>query len=154
MRAGKPANPLNWHATIVIRYLCNLQRHPRAGEDTHLTSTQELVKIHNMCKDIIISYKLTTCPYIKYRIPRIVPTILHLFTLAIGYSFKLAMFYNISLLSSLRVSEWLLLSWFGALDSKFFLQYILKINLMNLYSLKFNQIQHSSIKITFVILTH
>ena len=31
-----------------------LQRHPRAGEDTHLTSTQELVKIHNMCKDISI----------------------------------------------------------------------------------------------------
>ena len=27
-----------------------LQRHPRAGEDTHLTSTQELVKIHNMCE--------------------------------------------------------------------------------------------------------
>ena len=24
-----------------------LQRHPRAGEDTNLTSTQELVKIHN-----------------------------------------------------------------------------------------------------------
>ena len=61
---------------IVIRYRCNLQRHPRAGEDTHLTSTQELVKIHNMCKDIIISYKLTTCPYIKYRIPRIVLTII------------------------------------------------------------------------------
>ena len=31
-----------------------LQRHPRAGEDTHLTSTQELVKIHNMCEDISI----------------------------------------------------------------------------------------------------
>ena len=26
-----------------------LQRHPRAGEVTHFTSTQELVKIHNMC---------------------------------------------------------------------------------------------------------
>ena len=31
-----------------------LQRHPRAGRDTHLTSTQELVKIHNMCEDISI----------------------------------------------------------------------------------------------------
>ena len=45
---------------IVIRYQYRdkisvyLQRHPRAGEDTHLTSTQELVKIHNMCEDISI----------------------------------------------------------------------------------------------------
>ena len=31
-----------------------LQRHPRAGKDTHLTSTQELVKIHNTCEDILI----------------------------------------------------------------------------------------------------
>ena len=28
-----------------------------------------------MLRDIISSYKLTTCPYIKYRIPRIVLTI-------------------------------------------------------------------------------
>ena len=40
-----------WYRDKISVYL---QRHPRAGEDTHLTSTQELVKIHNMCEDILI----------------------------------------------------------------------------------------------------
>ena len=42
------------HPTFIYRDKISvyLQRHPRAGEDTHLTSTQELVKIHNMCEDI------------------------------------------------------------------------------------------------------